>query len=84
MIDNLTLKTTFFNNPNPDCKEDCCFAECGSATTTAAYYAPVYDKHGNNLNPDGNITTRNITCGVCGKMWTSSTQYGQTQYTEIV
>ena len=83
MINDLTLKTTIFNNPNPDCKKDCRFTECGPAMITAMYYAPVYDKHGNNLNPDGNTTTQDIKCGVCGKMSTSYTQYGQTQYKEI-
>lgn len=83
MIDNLSLQSTFFNNPNPDCKEDCRFTQCGPATTTAMYFAPVYDKHGNNLNPDGNITTQQIRCTVCGKTWQSATQHGKTRYTEL-
>jgi hypothetical protein len=82
MFTNLTMQNVFFNNPNPDCEKDCRFSESASMTT-AMYYTPVYDKHGNNLNPDGNITTRQIACTVCGKVWQSSTQYGKTQYTQL-
>jgi hypothetical protein len=84
MFTNMTMKNVFFNNPNPDCKEDCRFRECGPAMTTAAYYPPTYDKYGNNLNPDGNITTQQIACTVCGKVWQSATQYGKTTYTRIL
>lgn len=83
MLYDMTMKSVFFSNPNPDCKKDCRFQE-GVATVTAAYYPPIYDKHGNNTNPNGNITSRQITCGVCGKIWLSSTQYGKTTYTELV
>ncbi len=82
MITDLTMKTIFFNNPNPNCEKDCRFSE-SVVTTTAAYYPPVYDKHGNNLNPDGNVTTKQISCIVCGKVWDSRTQYGKTEYRQI-
>lgn len=72
-----------FHNPNPDCEKDCRFRE-GPGQTTLAYYAPIYDKNGNNLNPDGNITTNQIACTVCGKVWQVSTQYGKTTYTKIL
>jgi hypothetical protein len=69
-------------NPNPDCKQDCRFQDHGSMTT-AMYYAPVYDKHGNNLNPDGNTTTTAISCSVCGKQWSASTRYNETTFKEV-
>ena len=51
--------------------------------TTDAYYPPQYDKNGNNLNPDGNITTTKISCSTCNRQWVATTQYGETLYREI-
>lgn len=70
------------NNPNPNCDKECRFSE-GISSTTAMYFPPVYDKHGNNLNPDGNITSSMISCGVCGRRWNRSSSYGNTNFTEI-
>lgn len=50
--------------------------------TTAMYYHPVYDKHGNNINPDGNITSGSVKCSTCNKEWTYHTRYGETSYEE--
>lgn len=50
--------------------------------TTCAYYPPVYDKHGNNINPDRNLTSGSIKCSTCNKEWTYHTQLGETTYTE--
>ena len=47
------------------------------------YFAPVYDKHGNNLNPDGNITSGSVSCNVCDRQWNYATQYGKTEFQEI-
>ena len=71
-----------FNNPNPSCEKECIFRGSMS-TTTAMYYEPIYDKNGNNLNPDGNITTTKVSCALCHRQWVSSTQYGETKYTEL-
>lgn len=69
--------------PNLDCDKDCRFQEEGWSATTCMYFIPVYDKHGNNLNPDGNITSGTLKCTVCDKRWSYSTQYGETTYKEI-
>lgn len=61
------------NNPDPKCAKDCRFGN-GPAMTTAAYYHPVYDKHGNNLNPDMNTTTSTVWCYTCGREWTYISQ----------
>jgi hypothetical protein len=53
------------------------------AMTTAMYYPPTYDKHGNNLNPDGNITSGDVSCSVCGKKWYYSSRYGKTDFKEM-
>jgi hypothetical protein len=67
----------------PECpREDCQFAE-SMTMTTCAYYSPVYDKNGVNINPDGNTTTFTLTCYKCGKMWNGSTRYGKTTYVEL-
>ena len=68
--------------PDPKCNKDCRFLT-GPSTTTAVYYPPTFDKNGNNLNPDGNITTTPVVCTVCGTSWTATTQYGKTSYEKV-
>lgn len=48
---------------------DKCRIQVGLSTTTMVYYPPIYDGHGNNLNPDMNITTTEMKCLTCGKEW---------------
>lgn len=69
-------------NPNPTCQNDNCRFHPGMSMTTCAYYPPVYDKHGNNINPDRNLTSGSIKCSTCNKEWTYHTQLGETTYTE--
>jgi hypothetical protein len=69
-------------NPNPGCELDCRFTY-GVTTTTCAYYPPVYDKHGNNLNPDLNVTSGSVRCSVCDKEWNYSTRCGETTFSEL-
>ena len=71
------------NHPNPDCERNCRFSY-GYSTTTSLYYNPVYDRHGNNLNPDGNVTTGTIDCTECYKRWAYTTQYGKTKFHEVI
>jgi hypothetical protein len=70
------------NNPNPDCADDCRFVY-GPSMTTCAYYPPVYDKHGNNTNPDGNSTSGAVDCAVCKKHWSYISAYGKTTFFEF-
>lgn len=69
-------------NPNPGCELDCRFSDFGGMTTLA-YYPPVYDKHGNNINPDRNVTTGHMKCLTCGTEWSYSTCLGETEYTKL-
>lgn len=69
-------------NPKPDCKQDCRFSY-GISSTTCMYFHPVYDKQGNNLNPDANITTRSLKCFTCNECWISRTRLGVTEFTKI-
>ena len=70
-------------NPNPECpREDCRFAY-GGGRTTLAYYQPIYDKNGVNINPDGNTTTFKVNCLSCGKLWVGKTRLGETNYVEV-
>jgi hypothetical protein len=71
-----------FDNPNPGCEKECVFRG-GMTSTTAMYYNPIYDKNGNNLNPDGNITSGTVSCAACHRHWVSTTQFGETKHTEI-
>lgn len=69
--------------PNLDCDKECRFQEDGMSMTTCAYYPPVYDKHGNNINPDRNVTSGAIRCTVCERKWTYHRQLGETTYEEM-
>lgn len=69
-------------NPNPNCENECRFRVVGSVTT-CVYYEPVYDKHGNNLNPDGNSTFGQIHCHVCSRKWEYCTRRGKTEFSEV-
>lgn len=51
--------------------------------TTAAYYSPVYNEHGNNLNPDMNTTTYQMLCLTCGKKWGEVWQNGKVMENRI-
>lgn len=71
-------------NPNPNCpREDCRFA-FGAMSSTAMYFEPIYDKHGNNVNPDLNIRSGSVTCHTCGKKWTYSICGNETTVSEVV
>lgn len=43
---------------------------------TAMYFPPIW-KNGININPDGNTTTTNCTCMICGKHFSYQTKYGE-------
>lgn len=74
---------TNFQSPNPDCERDDCQFTQGVSMTTCAYYVPVYDKNGVNINPDGNTTTFDVSCYKCNKKWRGATQLGKTTYDEL-
>ena len=69
-------------NPDPTCKLDCRFSY-GMSVTTCAYYPPIYDKHGNNINPDRNVTYGSLDCSICNRKWSYSTQFNQTTFLEL-
>lgn len=48
----------------------------GLSITTAAYYPPVYDENGININPDGNYTTTEFTCLECNTSYYATYQFG--------
>jgi hypothetical protein len=70
-------------NPNPTCHNEDCRFHYGMSMTTCAYYPPVYDKHGNNINPDRNVTSGTVNCSTCNKEWKYSSQLDETTYVEI-
>lgn len=69
----------------PDCKD--CVNDCkiyhGMAISTTAYYPPVYDKNGVNLNLDGNILSGSCKCLTCDQEWRFSVQYGKIDWQRI-
>jgi hypothetical protein len=69
--------------PNPECpREDCRFVE-SDGIETLAYYPPVYDKNGVNINWDKNKVRFNVNCNTCGKIWRGKTCMGETTYEEV-
>ncbi len=52
-----------------DTPDKCRIVENGPSMTTLAYYPPIHDGHGNNLNPDRNTTTHPVRCTMCGEEW---------------
>ena len=71
-----------FINPNPECTDECAFST-GPSMVTAMYFTPVYDKHGNNLNPDRNWHTTEVSCHKCSTSWRVRTNGEQTEITKI-
>lgn len=54
---------------------DCCekpTVKISNGRTTAMYFLPILDKHGNNTNPDRNKTLYDCECFNCGKKWSTS------------
>ena len=61
-----------------NCKTpDKCRITQGAAATTCTYYPPCYDGHGNNLNPDMNVTSYSSHCSVCDRTWDVEVQNGE-------
>ena len=58
----------------PNCGESY-YKEDYSVSTTM-YYPPIW-RNGININPDGNITTINCTCMVCGNNFSYQTKRGE-------
>lgn len=71
-----------FINPNPDCTDECTFAQ-SPMMVTAMYFEPRYDKHGNNLNPDRNWRSYNLSCHKCNTTWFIRTNGEDTEITKI-
>lgn len=58
---------------------DKCLIQAGDAITTLAYYAPIYDGHGRNVNPDRNTTTSHMKCWTCKKEWVEQSTQPQVE-----
>ncbi len=66
-----------YTDGGPGCiRDDCKITINGAPTFTAAYCPPIWDKNGNNINPDMNIMHRPVRCVSCGKSWTETWQNG--------
>lgn len=52
-----------------ECERQDCNYGVMSSVATLVYCPPIYDKNGNNLNSDVNITYVSYKCLTCGEMW---------------
>lgn len=46
-----------------------CRIQVQNSFSTLAYYPPVYDKFGNNVNTDKNSTSMILHCTACNRKW---------------
>jgi len=66
-----------FVDGGPGCsRDDCMIMDNGPGMVTAAYYPPVYNKDGVNVNPNNNTSTQLRRCISCGKTWKEQWQNG--------
>lgn len=70
-------------NKPTDCEGECRYTY-GPSFSTMAYYHPVYDKNGNNVNPDMNTSYGSVSCTTCNRKWSTATCNGHTKYTELL
>lgn len=63
-----------------DCpREDCSISGGDYGVSTCMGWTPTYDKNGNRTDRgDPNSYTTSYACSACGKRWSVTTQYGQT------
>jgi len=66
-----------------DCMRSDCKFTITDTFSTAAYHAPLYDKEGNNMAVDLNITTGKLSCNSCKRVWSFKDSYSDTIYEEI-
>ena len=55
-----------FNCKTPD---DCRIKDTALMSSTMAFYPPVWNGHGKNVNPDKNTVVKSQTCETCGKVF---------------
>ncbi len=67
-----------------DCKSDACRVSYGGSATTLMGFTQEYDKKGNPLHRDPNITTSNFGCSTCGRQWKVKSRDGEPDQIETV
>lgn len=67
----------------PCSKDDCLFVEIGNPSTTLAYYPPIFNKRGENVNPDKNTTIGTVFCRTCRKYWEYKYRYPDVEFKEV-
>ena len=65
-----------------DCDREDCTIQVSEGITTLVYYQPIYNKHGENINPDLNRSSGGANCRTCGKIWNYQTINNVTTMTE--
>jgi hypothetical protein len=65
------VRDVAFNGDKSKCDtpDKCRISPNGPSNITTAYYNPVYNGHGVNLNPDRNTVIMPVRCATCGKEW---------------
>ena len=65
------------------CKRSDCRFTITDTFRTAGYTAPVFDKYGNDITVDLNISTGKLSCSSCERKWKFTNTYDHTHYEEI-
>jgi len=54
--------------PDPDCNRQCRYTR-GITSTTMVCDPPLYDREGNKINSDRNVTSYEMHCIACDRRW---------------
>lgn len=64
--------------PNKTPKE-CVFSHWSSSSTCLGW-TPKFNRDGEMINDNPNITTTRMSCNICGKYWDAKTSYNDTTF----
>lgn len=66
-----------------ECERDDCAISASEGMSTLVYYVPIYNKHGENINPDMNTKSGSGLCNKCKRQWIYKTVRNETTVTEV-
>ena len=68
------------NSVKPQCNRNDCRIQDVGAFKTLAYYAPIYNSVGENVNPDANTTICHQRCLTCNAVWKVKSNYLESSF----
>lgn len=67
------MKSFYESHKEFDCDtpDECQFVH-STVSSTLMYFQPIFNRKGQNINPDRNTKSYDISCQKCGKIWSVS------------